>query len=89
MYGYGDIVGSYSDVWLLKLLYSFLMAAGQFFIINMFISVINTAATYIRENPEEQEYDKDLADFLAVSLEGLLISIPQCSISEFPDTLSQ
>lgn len=68
MYGYNDIVGAYSDIWLLKLLYSFLMSAGSFFILNMFISVINTAATFIRENPEEQEYDKDLGDFITVSV---------------------
>lgn len=54
------------DSWVLRIMFSFYMVAGNFFLLNLFISVINEFLTYIHEHPEEVEFDYELSDYMKV-----------------------
>ena len=74
MYGY-EIFSKEGakDSFVLKIAYGTFMAAGNFIILNMFISAINSSATIVREDPEQQNYDKDVGDYISVSHTSLHI----------------
>ena len=42
------------------------MIAGNFILLNLFISVINEGLAFLRENPDKAEYDLELADYITV-----------------------
>ena len=48
------------------------MIAGNFILLNLFISVLTEGLAFIRENPEEVKFDELLADYLKVTNNQLL-----------------
>ena len=59
-----DIVEA--DTWVLRIMFSVYMIAGNFILLNLFISVINEGLAFLRENPDKAEYDLELADYITV-----------------------
>lgn len=47
-------------------MFSFYMIVGNFVLLNLFISVINEGLAYMHENPEEADFDEELAGYLKV-----------------------
>ena len=44
------------------------MVVGNFIILNLFISVINDGLAYMKDNPEEAQFDQALSDYIQVRL---------------------
>jgi len=42
------------------------MVAGNFILLNLFISVINDGLAFVQQNPEEAEFDAAMASYLTV-----------------------
>lgn len=63
-----------TDTAILRVLFAVYMVAGNFILLNLFISVISEGLSYMTENPEEAQFDEELANFLRVS---------RCNLGEF------
>lgn len=55
------------DTWMMRIMFVAYMVVGNFFLLNLFISVINEGLAYVSENPEEAEFDQAMADYISVS----------------------
>lgn len=62
---FGDVIEE--DTIMMRLLFIAYMVAGNFIVLNLFISVINEGLAYINENPEAAEFDEELANYISVS----------------------
>lgn len=56
-------------------MFSVYMIAGNFILLNLFISVINEGLAYMNENPEEAEFDVELSDYLKVRIGSFCLRI--------------
>lgn len=63
---FGDVIEEDSEI--LRILFVIYMVGGNFFLLNLFVAVINEGLAFINENPEEAEFDEALANFMMVSL---------------------
>jgi len=70
---YSDVVES--DMTMLRLMFTIFMVAGNFILLNMFISVINEGLSYMHENPEKAEFDVELSEYLKDKLTGWWYSL--------------
>ncbi|KAF6038212.1 hypothetical protein EB796_003483 [Bugula neritina] len=52
------------DTVVLRILFGFFMVAGNFILLNLFISVINDGLAFVQQNPEEAEFDAAMASYL-------------------------
>ena len=43
------------------------MIIGNFILLNLFVSVINEGLAFIKENPDEAEFDEALSSYVQVS----------------------
>lgn len=59
---------------MLRLMFTIFMVAGNFILLNMFISVINEGLSYMHENPEKAEFDVELSEYLKVNIVHFIIS---------------
>lgn len=62
---YTDLIESDSAI--LRILFATYMIIGNFFLLNLFLSVINDSLAYVQENPDEVSFDQELVDYLTVS----------------------
>jgi len=51
------------------------MVAGNFILLNLFVSVINDGLAFVQQNPEEAEFDAAMASYLTVSLLLVLLLV--------------
>jgi len=54
------------DTVVLRILFGFFMVAGNFILLNLFISVINDGLTFVHQNSKETEFDAAMASYLIV-----------------------
>ena len=55
-----------SDSSVIKLMFVSFMIAGNFILLNLFISVLTEGLAFMWANPEETKFDKPLAEYLKV-----------------------
>ena len=56
-----------SDSAQLKVMFITFMIAGNFILLNLFISVLTEGLAFMRANPDEVNFDELLADYLKVT----------------------
>ena len=64
-----------SDSSVIKLLFVTFMIAGNFILLNLFISVITEGLAFMRANPEEVKFDELLEEYLKVTTKFELTDI--------------
>ena len=62
---YADLIEE--DVSIMRFMFVIYMLAGNFFLLNLFISVINEGLSFISENPDHAEFDEAMAEYISVS----------------------
>lgn len=63
------------DAFVLKIMFGFYMIAGNWILLNCFISVINEGLAHMNGNPDEIQFDEALAKYLKVHFLTLLLMV--------------
>ncbi|XP_067950294.1 uncharacterized protein [Watersipora subatra] len=80
---YTDLIESDSAI--LRILFATYMIIGNFFLLNLFLSVINDSLAYVQENPDEVSFDQELVDYLTNKLGAWWVSLTGSKVGHSKD----